>query len=308
MRIVFMGSPDFAVVHLRALLEAGHEIPAVVTVPDKPQGRGRKLRPSPVKQEALNRGIPVLQPNSLKADDFVNALRALNAELFVVVAYRILPAVVFNIPPKGTINVHASLLPKYRGAAPINRAIMNGDTETGVTIIRIDEKVDTGAVLARQKVPITEEMNAGTLHDILSEKGASLLVSTLARLDEIVPLPQDDEQATSAPKIRKETCRIDFNRPVLEVFNLIRGLSPYPAAFCFHQNKMLKIYTAEIAEHSNKTPGRPGYVTEVNKSSFCVACQPGVLRIREVQLQGKRRMPVKDFFNGYTIKPGDVLE
>ncbi len=308
MRIVFMGSPDFAVVHLQALLKAGHEIPAVVTVPDKPQGRGRKLRPSPVKQEALNRGIPVLQPNSLKADDFVNSLRALKAELFVVVAYRILPAVVFNIPPKGTINVHASLLPKYRGAAPINRAIMNGDTETGVTIIRIDEKVDTGAVLAREKVSIEDDMTAGILHDILAERGADLLVRTLSRLDEITPLPQDDTQATSAPKIRKETCRIDFNRPVTEVFNLIRGLSPYPAAFCFHQNKMLKIFTAEIAGHSNGTAKQPGWVTRVDKSGFCVACHPGELRISEVQLQGKRRMSVKDFFNGYTIKVGDVLE
>ncbi len=308
MRIVFMGSPDFAVVHLQALLAAGHDIPTVVTVPDKPQGRGRKLRPSPVKQEALRHGIPVLQPASLKAEDFVDTLQAIQAELFVVVAYRILPAVVFNIPPKGTINVHASLLPKYRGAAPINRAIMNGDTETGVTIIRIDEKVDTGAILARKKVVITPTMNAGTLHDLLAENGSALLVKTLARYDEIIPIPQDDAQATKAPKIHKENCQINFNRSAMEVFNLIRGLSPYPAAFCYHQDKMLKIFTAEIVEVNEETSLQSGRVIKVDKSSFDVACHPGALRILEIQLQGKKRMSVKSFFNGYNLKVGDILE
>ncbi len=306
MRIVFMGSPDFAVVHLQALLQAGHDIPAVVTVPDKPQGRGRKRRPSPVKQEALAHGIPVLQPESLKDDAFVETLRSLQAELFVVVAYRILPAKIFTIPPKGTINVHASLLPKYRGAAPINRAIMNGETQTGVTIIRIDEHVDTGAMLAQQSVDILPDMTAGALHDILAELGAALLVDTLSRLEEITPLVQDDAQATAAPKIRKETCHIDFSKPVQDVYNLIRGLSPYPAAFTHHNGKVLKIFTAEVISSSEKAQ-LPGLIVSVDKSGFSVACSSGILRVTEVQLQGKRRMSVKDFFNGYSVREGEQL-
>jgi len=307
MRLVFMGSPDFAVVHLRELVRSGHEIVSVVTTSDKPQGRGRVLRPSPVKDAALALGIPVLQPESLKSTEFITQLKKLNAELFIVVAFRILPPEVFNLPAMGTINVHASLLPKYRGAAPINRAIMNGESETGVTIIRIDERVDTGQMLAVRKVAIDPDMDAGTLHDTLALTGAALLVDTLKNINIIQPLKQNNALATKAPKIKKETCHLNFNRSAFELYNQIRGLSPSPGAFCFHENKMLKIFHSQLIEDGSNN-NRPGQVVQTDKDSFDIACASGILRILEVQIQGKRRMSVKEFFNGYKISCGDLLQ
>lgn len=300
MRIVFMGSPEFAVHSLHALLESGHDICAVVTVPDKPAGRGRKLRPSAVKVAAVANQIPVFQPEKLKDPQFINSLEELKADLFVVVAYRILPQVVFSIPSRGTINVHASLLPKYRGAAPINWALINGDSESGVTIIRIDKQVDTGNMLAQVRVPLDEQMDAGTLHDILAREGAQLLVQTIARLDSIKAEVQDNSRATRAPKIDRSLCHLQFDQPAGKVHNLVRGLAPYPAAFCYLDGMVLKIFkTRPVPDQSGE---KPGTVAAVTKDSFFIACSEGQLEVREVQLQGKKRMSVRDFFNGYLLK------
>ncbi len=306
MKIVFMGSPDFAAVSLQKLAAAGYDILTVVTVPDKPAGRGRKLKSPAVKQMAVELGIPVLQPVKLKDFDFITSLKNLNADVFVVVAYRILPPDVFSLPPGGTINVHASLLPKYRGAAPINRAIMNGETETGITIMRIDAKVDTGNILLQETVAIPPQMNAGELHDILAEKGARLLIKALGNLDQITPLKQDNRLATSAPKISKETGHLCFNHPASQVFNHIRGLSPYPGAYCYLSQKMLKIFKALPLPEVRYTQ-KPGTVVEVQRDSFTISCAQGALLVKEVQLQGKKRMSVKDFFNGHKIETGVQL-
>ncbi len=306
MKIVFMGSPDFAAVSLQKLAKTGYDILTVVTVPDKPAGRGRKLKSPAVKRMATELGIPVLQPVKLKDSDFIATLKNLNAEVFVVVAYRILPPDVFTIPPGGTINVHASLLPKYRGAAPINRAIMNGETETGITIIRIDAKVDTGNILMQETVPISALMDAGELHDILAERGAGLLIRVLENLNQIQPQMQDDSLATKAPKISKETGHLNFNLPALQVFNQIRGLSPSPGAYCYISQKILKIFKAlplPEVRHSQK----PGTVVEIQRDSFTIACAQGALLVQEVQLQGKKRMSVKDFFNGFKMETGALL-
>lgn len=306
MKIVFMGSPDFAAVSLRELYKSGHEIAAVVTVPDKPAGRGRKLKSSAVKQLALELGLPVLQPLKLKDPSFINSLKNIMADVFVVTAYRILPSEVFTLPPGGTINVHASLLPKYRGAAPINRAIMNGEKETGITIMRIDARVDTGNILFQEKVPIPPLMTAGELHDILALKGARLLLRVLDNLKQIKPQKQEDRLATKAPKLTRETGHINFNLPAGEVFNLIRGLSPHPGAYCLVKQKVLKILLARpLAEMSSEQP--PGTVLATERDSFTIACARGAVQVFEVQLQGKKRMPVRDFFNGFSFEKGVVL-
>lgn len=307
MKIVFMGSPDFAVESLHQLIKSGHDILAVVTVPDKPAGRGRKMKSSSVKLAADALNIPLLQPDNLKDISFVTVLQKLAADVFVVVAYRILPSVVFNIPVRGTINVHASLLPKYRGAAPINRAIMNGETETGITIMRIDAQVDTGNILMQQRINIHPEMTAGELHDLLAIKGAELLCKTLDHLDEIKPQKQDESKATKAPKLTKDTAHINFNRSANEVYNMIRGLNPYPAAYCFHDDKLLKLFSAEILPHLSHKQ-KPGNILVIEKNSFTIACASGAIKILSVQLQGKKQMYVKDFFNGYQIKQGELLK
>ena len=304
-----MGTPDFARVSLQKLVESNHQVLAVVTVPDKPKGRGLKLQPSPVKRFAQQTGLPVLQPEKLKDEQFVEQLRQFNAEVFVVVAFRILPAVVFNIPPKGTINLHASLLPRYRGAAPINWAIINGETETGVTTIFINERVDQGNMLLQERVPIGPDMTAGELHDILAQVGADVLLETLDRLekDEITALEQDERLATKAPKITKEMCHLNFNQPAQQVHNWIRGLSPYPAAYCFWQGKMLKIFSSRLVQKFSDRSG-PGTIVKIFKNGFTVKCAEGAIDVFEVQIEGKRRMAVEDFLNGYQLAEGQVLE
>lgn len=304
-----MGTPDFAVASLNKLIAAGHEVAAVVTVPDKPKGRGQVLQPSAVKKAALTHGIPVLQPGKLKDDAFINDLRILDAELFVVVAFRILPREVFTIPLRGTLNVHASLLPKYRGAAPINWAIINGEKETGVTTMIIDEKVDTGGTLLQRSVPIFTETTAGELHDVLAKTGAELLIETVSKLqkNEITPLEQHHQLATRAPKITKEICRLNFNQSAEKVHNNIRGLSPYPASLCLLDDNVLKIYKASVTENRDNHDS-PGKILNVKKHSFFVACNPGILEITEIQLQGKRRMSVADFLNGFSLLPGAILK
>ncbi len=308
MKIVFLGTPEFAVVSLKAILASRHEVVAVVTPPDKPKGRGLKLHPSAVKRAALEAGLPVFQPERLKDDSFIEQLQALKADVFVVVAFKILPREIFTIPPLGTVNLHASLLPRYRGAAPINWAIINGDTETGVTTMLIDEKVDTGQILLQESTPIGPEMTAGELHDILAQQGAELLVKTLDLLEagKIEPKQQDDAQASRAPKLNKEMMKIRFNQPVQKVYNLIRGLSPYPGAFCYYEQLQMKIYRSTIKNEA-KEAGKPGQILTARKGQFLVACHPGVLQIEELQLQGKKRMSVEAFLNGFHVKEGACL-
>ncbi len=309
MQLVFMGTPEFAVVSLKKILESRHEVLAVVTVPDKQQGRGRQTRPSAVKSFAESENLKVLQPEKLSDPDFTDRLKEHKADIFVVVAFRILPESVFTIPEKGTVNLHASLLPKYRGAAPINWAIINGEEETGVTTMLIDRKVDTGAVLMQEKTDITPEMNAGDLHDKLAETGGSLLVKTLDQMEQgaIEPIIQDHTLATKAPKISKEFCHIDFNQPAFAVNNFIRGLSPYPGAYCKHDGNIIKIYQSRV-KHDCPDQAKPATVVDKNKYHFTVRCKNGCVAVSEVQLEGKKRMSVSDFFNGYTINKGDVLK
>ncbi|HHM02574.1 MAG TPA: methionyl-tRNA formyltransferase [Caldithrix abyssi] len=308
MKIVFMGTPDFAVHSLEALVRGGHNIVAVVTVPDKQQGRGRKIKPSPVKLAALAHKLPVLQPESLKTDDFIRTLRGLKADLFVVVAFKILPRAVFTIPVMGTLNVHASLLPAYRGAAPINWAIINGEQKTGVTTMLIDAQVDTGDILMQKSVEISDDMTAGELHDILAPLGAGLLLETLDRLQKgtVTPQAQDDRRASRAPKLTPENTRILFNQPYTRVGNFIRGLSPYPGAYTFLEGKKLKILKA-VGDKQDFPHARPGEITGITKDSISVACQPGTIIIKRLQLQGKKQMDVRDFLNGFPLKEGEVL-
>lgn len=307
MKIVFMGTPDFAAQSLKVLMQSSHNVVAVVTAPDKPKGRGQKVMPSPVKILAAQNGLPVMQPLSLKDERFIQQLKSLHADIFVVVAFRILPPEVFTIPPRRTVNIHASLLPKYRGAAPINWAIINGETETGVTSMLIDEKVDTGNILLQEKTEIGPEMTAGELHDKLAVLGAQLLLRTLAGLEKklILPVAQDNIQASKAPKITKELGHINFKKPVKQVHNLIRGLSPHPAAYCYHKENLLKVFRSKIVFKQSKT--EPGTISGIGKDYFDVSCIDGQIRVTEVQIQGRRRMSVRDFLNGYILNRNDIL-
>lgn len=301
MRIIFMGTPDFAVASLTALLEAGEEIVAVITTPDKPAGRGQKMHQSAVKKYAVARGLPVLQPEKLRSPEFITELQSYQADLQVVVAFRMLPEVVWNMPPLGTINVHASLLPQYRGAAPINHAIINGETYTGVTTFLLQHEIDTGNVLFSQRVNIEADDTAGQLHDKLMHAGAEVLIKTVDALksDDIHPIPQAQMNATelrTAPKIFKEDCRIEWAKPTNEVYNQIRGLSPYPAAYTTLNGKVLKIFKTEKGQPFDKTPGE--YVTD-GKTYLSFATQDGSLSITSLQLEGKKRMHIKEFLRGY---------
>lgn len=297
-----MGTPDFAVASLKALIDHGENVVAVVTSPDKPAGRGQKLNQSAVKQFALANNLPVLQPEKLKDETFLNELRSYKADLQVVVAFRMLPEVVWNMPPKGTINVHASLLPQYRGAAPINHAIINGETKTGVTTFMLQHEIDTGNILLSQEVTIEENDNAGTLHDKLMLAGAETLLKTVDALKNncLTPIPQDElEESTlkHAPKIFKETCLIDWEEDNTTIYNKIRGLSPYPAAYTTLRGKTLKIYEVE-AEHTS-TPLTPGdYITDA-KTYLKFGSKNGLINVKSLQLEGKKRIPIEEFLRGY---------
>lgn len=303
MHIIFMGTPDFAVASLAALLEAGEDIVAVITAPDKPAGRGQKLQQSAVKQYAAAKGIPVLQPDKLRDRTFLDELKSFDADLQVVVAFRMLPEVVWNMPPLGTVNLHASLLPQYRGAAPINHVIINGEIESGVTTFLLQHEIDTGNVLFAEQVSIGPDDTAGDLHDKLMAVGADLLTKTVNAIAQgtAKPIPQDllgtEMTLKHAPKIFKEHCLIDWNRPVAEVYNLIRGLSPYPAAYTLLDGKTLKILkaTKEVAP-ANHASGKPH--TD-GRSFLKFACPDGYIRVDELQLEGKRRMEVLEFLRGY---------
>ncbi|MEY2639885.1 MAG: hypothetical protein RIR90_1367 [Bacteroidota bacterium] len=297
-----MGTPEFAVASLNALVEAGCNVVGVVTAPDKPAGRGMQLQQSAVKQYAVSKNIPVLQPEKLKAPAFLDELAALKADLQVVVAFRMLPEVVWNMPPMGTINVHGSLLPQYRGAAPINWAIINGESATGVTTFQLQHAIDTGNMLMQEVIPITDTMTAGELHDTMKMVGASLLVETIKGLatGSIQAQPQQDAaDLKHAPKLFTSNCTIDWHKPVHEVYNLMRGLSPYPGALTHLNGKILKIYRAEkIMKTVAETPGT--FVSD-NQTHIDVACTDGYLRLTEIQLEGKKKMAVSDFLRGNKI-------
>jgi methionyl-tRNA formyltransferase len=305
LRIVYMGTPEFAVEPLKVLLENGYNIVAVVTAPDKPAGRGRELKQSEIKQFALERCLPVLQPEKLRDETFIGTLKSLNADLFLVVAFRMLPEAVWNIPAKGTVNLHASLLPDYRGAAPINHAVINGETVTGVTTFIINNKMDTGNILLQRKVEIGSDETVGELHDRLMITGASLLLETVEKIESgrVKPFPQPEmPDVHPAPKLFRETCEIDWNLPAKRIVNLIRGLSPYPGAWCELKNdaKSLQIKILKAYFRSGETGDEPaGTICSDGKNFLKIACSDGFLNVEELQPQGKKVMPVRAFLAGF---------
>ncbi len=310
MRIVFMGTPDFAVGSLQALCESGkHEILAVVTQPDRPKGRGNKLLQTPVKEYALAQGLTVYQPQKVKTPEFVELLHELQPELIVVAAFgQFLSKEILELPKYGCINVHASLLPKYRGAAPIQYAIIKGEKESGVTIMQMDIGMDTGAMLDKIVVPIAENTTMGELHDALREQGAALLLQVIDKIaaGTAVAEPQDDAQATYATLLDRSMEHIDWSKTAQEVHNLIRGFNPAPSTFTKLPNgKSLKIWGSKMTDKSSAAAA--GTVIETGKHSFFVACGEGVLEITEVQPESKKRMPAQVFLNGRGVQEGDLL-
>ena len=303
MKIIFMGTPQFAVVCLKKMYDQGIDIAAVVTVPDKPVGRGQKLSPSPVKVESLNLNLPVLQPEDLKEPEFLSQIESLNADLMIIVAFRILPEVLFSKAIHGAVNLHGSLLPKYRGAAPINWAIINGESETGITTFFLKQKVDTGNVIAQEKIIITPSMTAGELHDIMAEKGADLILKTIDQIGRgaVKTFTQTDSEASKAPKIFPNDCLINFDQPVRKVHDFIRGLSPRPGAFTFYNNKRLQIFSSNIFD-ADLMKNKIGTLVGTGKSKVIyIQCNPGIVEIKEIKLEGKRRMTVEDFLRGHTF-------
>ncbi len=305
-RIVFMGTPEFAVASLDGLVQAGCHIVGVITAPDKPAGRGMELQQSAVKEYAVEKGLLVLQPEKLKDPAFLEELKALKADVQIVVAFRMLPELVWNMPPMGTINVHGSLLPQYRGAAPINWAIINGEKQTGVTTFKLQHEIDTGNILLQQTIDIGGAETAGELHDRMKQIGAALLLTTMQGLanGQLIEQDQDDimhqqlaQDFKHAPKIFTATCAIDWTKPVEEVYNLIRGLAPFPTAFTFLSDKKLKIYAAEKV---HITPTVAAGQLETDKKTFLhLACTDGYIAVKELQLEGKKKMLIEDFLRGY---------
>lgn len=301
MKLIFMGTPDFAVPTLKKISESRHQLLAVVTAPDKERGRGQKVSFTPVKEFALKNNIPVLQPEKLRGNtDFANELKKFNADLFVIVAFRILPEEIFSIPPLGSFNLHASLLPKYRGAAPIQWALINGETETGLTTFKLAEKVDTGNIILQQKVPVHPEDNFGILHDRLSEQGADVVLKTIDIIESgnYELLPQNDSLATPAPKITKDICKIDWNKTADELHNLIRGLSPAPGAWFIFESSVIKVYRSGIIERTDLKPGQ----IERTKKSLIAGCGRNALALLEVQPENRKRMSTEEFLRGYRNK------
>lgn len=305
MRIVFMGTPDFAVPSLQALIDAGHEVCAVYTQPDKPQGRKQILTAPPVKTLALEHDIPVFQPNTLKNEDEQARLRELAPEVIIVVAYgKLLPKAVLDIPPHGCINVHGSLLPRWRGAAPIQWAVIAGDEMAGVTTMQMAEGLDTGDMLLTYETKVGEKETAGELFDRLAQSGAELLIQTLVKLDEITPRPQDDAQSCYAHMLDKQMAVIDWSKSAHEIDCLIRGLNPWPIALTTLSGERLKVFAAEKAAGN----GEPGTVLEANpKKGLTVACGEGALKLTEIQLVGGKRMKATDFLRGHAIEVGTKL-
>lgn len=311
MRVVFMGTPDFAVPSLRALLKNQYEVAAVVTQPDRPAGRGKKMRPSPVKTAALEAGLPVLQPGTIRDPAFIETLRDLNPGVVVVAAFgQILPAAVLNMPPHGCINVHASLLPAYRGAAPIHRAVINGETTTGVTIMQMDTGLDTGDIIIQEAVDIGPDDTTGMVHDRLAVLGGDLLVVALeqVRSGHARPVPQDDAKSSYAPVLTREDEIIDWRRDAPSIKNQVRGLNPWPGARTSLGDKLLKIWRVDVADAGAAAPGTPGQVLDTgNWGGVPVQTGRGIIIIKELQLQGKRSMDAAQFLRGNPVAPGTVL-
>jgi methionyl-tRNA formyltransferase len=303
LRIIFMGTPEFAVPSLEILIEEGRNIVAVITAPDKPKGRGQKLIPSPVKACADKHGIPVLQPTNLKSPDFLEELKSYQADVQVVVAFRMLPESVWAMPPLGTFNLHASLLPDYRGAAPINWAIINGEKETGVTTFFLKHEIDTGSVIFQEKEPIYPEDNVGTLYERLMVKGANLVLKTIEGLEKgnLTPKIQDESLSKNhAPKIFKETSEIDWSKSAESIHNIVRGLSPYPAAWTTFEGKNCKVFVTEIDE-KNYAGLKPGDFFSDGKTQLTFQTGKGSLKILELQLEGKKRLGIVEFLRGYQL-------
>jgi len=324
LRIVFMGTPEFAVASLDALVKAGYNIVGVITAPDKPGGRGMQLQESAVKKYAVEHGLHVLQPEKLKNPEFLEELKSLHADLQIVVAFRMLPEVVWNMPRLGSVNLHGSLLPQYRGAAPINWAVINGEKETGVTTFKLKHEIDTGDILLQESFPIGENDTAGEVHDTMKEIGAQLLVKTVKGLADgtLKERPQPsmvngqwsikepgnleshspftiDDSPKHAPKIFTETCKIDFSKSVAEVHNLIRGLSPFPGAFTSLNGKTLKIYKSE--KQTGPVISAPGIHETDGKTFLKFACADGYVLVKELQIEGKKKMLTEDFLRGYRV-------
>ncbi len=312
LRIVYMGTPGFAVEPLRRLVEGGYNVVGVVTMPDKPAGRGHKIQFSAVKEYALAQGLPLLQPEKLKADSFLQALRALQAHLQVVVAFRMLPEVVWHMPPMGTFNLHASLLPRYRGAAPVNWAVINGETETGVTTFFLKQEIDTGEIIRQERVPIADTDDAGTLHDKLMLLGGQLVVDTVDDIlaGRVSSVPQErlapEGPLPVAPKIFKETCRVDWRQPVKRVYDFIRGLAPYPAAWTTlrtagGEETAVKLFETEKLPAAH-TP-KPGTLLTDGKTYLRVAAQDGLVGVKSLQFPGKKRLKTDELLRGFQSFP-----
>lgn len=308
MRIIFMGTPDFSVGTLEALVEAGHEVCLVVTQPDKPKGRGKEMQYTPVKEAALKHGIEVYQPRRIREAECVEKLRQYNADIMVVIAFgQIIPKEILEMVPYGCVNVHASLLPKYRGAAPIQWSIIDGETVTGVTTMQMDEGLDTGDMLLKTEVPITAEETGESLHDKLAEAGAALCVETLAKLQEgsIVPEKQGESPTAYAKMLDKKLGNIDWTKSAVEIERLVRGLNSWPSAYTYWDKKVVKIWKASVTdENSNE---KAGTVVKVEKDGFYVQTGNGLLKVVELQIPGKKRMDAGAFLRGYTIEPGEVF-
>ena len=315
MKVVFMGTPDFAVDALQAIIEAGHEVTAVVTQPDKPKGRGKEMQATPVKTCALEHQIPVFQPVKVKEPEAVETLRSYEADIFVVVAFgQILSEEILQMPKYGCVNIHASLLPKYRGAGPIQWAIINGEKETGITIQQMDKGVDTGDILFQSVVPIDAKETGESLFEKLAKAGAALIVEALPKIEagEVTPRKQDESQASHAKMLQKSMSRIDWNKKATELDCLIRGMISWPGASSGYHGKTLKIWQQEpvIKDQLPEkvlTGAEPGTVIAVEKDAIYVQTGEGALKLTEVQLEGKKRMAVKDFLLGYPVQPGEVL-
>ena len=322
MRIVFMGTPDFSVPALKALVEAGHQVIAVVTQPDKPKGRGKEVQMTPVKIQAMEYGIPVYQPAKVREASFVEVLKGLEADVYVVIAFgQILPKAVLELPKYGCINIHASLLPKYRGAAPIQWCVIDGERETGITIMMMDVGLDTGDMLEKAVIPIEEKETGGSLHDKLSMAGGDLILSTLKKLEEgtLVRTPQTDEGTCYAKMLTKSLGDIDWNQGAVSIERLIRGLNPWPSAYTMWNGKTIKIWAADVIAGREaadflsesgvpaETGTAPGTVVCSDKRGLVVCTGGGLLSIRELQMEGKKRMDTPAFLRGYPIPAGDVF-
>lgn len=308
MKVIFMGTPDFSVGTLAALVEAGHEVVLAVTQPDKPKGRGKEMQYTPVKEYALEKGIPVYQPEKVRRPECIEELKKYQADVCVVIAFgQILPKEILEMTLYGCINVHASLLPKYRGAAPIQWAIINGESISGVTTMQMDEGLDTGDMLEKVEVPLGEKITGGELHDLLAEAGAKLCVQTLEKLEKgkLKPEKQGETPTAYARMLDKKLGNIDWTRPAVEIERLIRGLNPWPSAYTTWNEKTMKIWDADVVDEEKTA--EPGTIIEVTKQTFSVQTGEGALRINELQIPGKKKMSADAFLRGYQVKTGEKL-